>query len=362
MAQQVLSLGQQLISQSIQITPLQIEGSWVQYNQLKLLSKTYGKEKFCDATIIVGSEKKEFEVNRLLLAASSGHFEAALYDCKFDGTLVLPEDSADVFECVVRFCYNMDPDITMEHVIDVVQSADKFQIDNLVEWGMELLAGYLDDNNLAIFFNEAVNKNQAHCIDICREYICDKEYNCHKIFESDGFYSMSTAAVQELIKMNEVAVDEQNLFNYLVKWAENTSAGMEDDLDADAKHDGGDKKAKLPAVCSLVRFGLMSNEFITQKVVPEGVLSFEDISKIFLFINGRGKCGRFITTKRRRPNMTRGEWLKSLEVGMELEAEFDGRLRSLGRVIYVDRFMARIRITSGPFCGRTKDYKFKPSH
>ena len=250
------------------------------------------EKKYCDTTIIVGPERKVFNVNRLFLAQASPVFEAVLYHCQKDKEIILENVACDVFESALRFCYCSDPNLTEKNVVDLVQFADKYQMDALFEWAKEWLSTSLDLNNFCVIFNDAVSMNQGHCLAICTKFIGKRVSDCNQLFESDGFYSMSSAAIRELIKLNEMAVCEMTLWGYLVKWARNGSAEMVNELADD------EKAAKLRTVYDLVRFGLMTNGYFATQVVPESVLSTEEAFAVFMYINkGSVTCGPFTTAE-----------------------------------------------------------------
>ena len=302
-----------------QIESMKFVGSADQQKRLNLLSETMAKKKFCDLTVTVGPEKKQFKVHRFILAEVSPVFEVMLYHCQFNGALVLENVACDVFESALCFCYCSDPKVTENNVVGVIQFADKYQMDGLLDWGMRCLAACLNDLNFCVLFNRAVKRNQRQSLTICRKYIADKTNGFDRVFESAGFNKMSAVAMRELIKSNEIGVNEQKLWGYLVKWAENASSEM-NELDDDAKYDEREKIERLRGVYDLARFGLMSNEFIATKVEPENVLSDQEMVSIFLFINGgNGMCGQFDTTKRKTAGLTKQEWKNSLKVGDRLD-------------------------------------------
>ena len=237
------------------------------------------EKKYCDTTIFVGPERKEFNVNRLFLAQASPVFEAMLYHCQKDKEITLDDVSSAVIESALGFCHCNDPEVTESNVVGLIRFADKYQMDALFDWAKEWLSTSLDVNNFCAIFNDAVNMNQGHSFTICSKYIDKRVFDCNQLFESDGFYSLSSAAIRELIKMNEIAVSEMNLWGYLVKWATNGSAEMYNVLAGD------EKAAKLRSVYDLVRFGLMTNGNFATKVVPENVLSTEEALAVFMYIN-----------------------------------------------------------------------------
>ena len=319
--------------------------------------------KFCNTTIIVGPEKKAFNVNRVFLAQASPVFEAMLYHCQKNGEIVLENVACDVFESALRSCYCSDPEVTQNNVVGVIEFADKYQMDGLLRWARDCLRFCLENDNFCILFSEAVDKNQRQSIAICNEFIGDKRSGFVKIFESADFGEMSVVAMRELIKMDEIRLCEQELWNYLVKWAR-----VETDLDADEKYGDDDddvKISRLRAVYDLVRFGLMTNEFIASRIVPENVLSDKEIVSVFVFINGGSDdCGPFNAAKRKEPSETKPswrEWKKTLKVGMKVDV-YDYSARewcqaSINNVVYVESRDGEVvlhvdyTITKGPWRG-----------
>lgn len=251
-------------------------GSAGQQKWLESLLKAMNEKKYCDTTIIIGSEKKEFNVNRFILAQASPVFDAMFYHCQSNGDLALETVACDVFESALRFCHGGDPQVTEKNVIALIQFAVKYEIDGLLDWGKHCLSACLNDDNFCRLFDEAVIKNQVQSLGICVKFIINKKWGFELIFESASFNLMSIMAIRELIKMSKVRICEQKLWNYLIKWAEHESSEKIDgvmELANDEKCDGSDKKSRLNAVYNFVRFGLMTNEFIATKVVPENVLS-----------------------------------------------------------------------------------------
>jgi len=115
--------------------------------------------------------------------------------------------------------------------------------------------------------------------------------------------------MSEFLKNDNLGVFEEDLWEYLVKWANYQSNNkINQSLDngmkyADTTNNYNNYKLELlKAVRDLVRFGLMDGNYFATKIVPENIVTNAELIAILLYFqNPTAGCGTFNVSPRKYP-------------------------------------------------------------
>eukprot|EP01083_Nonionella_stella_P078027 213311_1 len=119
--------------------------------QLRWMQRLMKNTKLCDAQFRIGEEKKEMYGIRSLLANISPVFKAQLYGSFSEAhpsTIIeYPTISPQVFECIIRSSFCLDPNITVNTVIPLMKACQMLQIPEIIQECSHFLANNIDKTN-----------------------------------------------------------------------------------------------------------------------------------------------------------------------------------------------------------------------
>eukprot|EP01084_Bolivina_argentea_P051531 94802_1 len=297
--------------------------SALQDTQQKHLLQVLKNQKLTDVTFIIGSDKKQFRVNRIFLAVISPVFEAMLCgnmkESKPNSNVIIPDIDADAFECITKFAYFNDPGITAQNISNVKYICDKYQIEILSQHLPETLRSILDCSNFLISLHGAVQLKHESLIKQCTDYLkslqtqhlisAGNRWNIHdeitscsyprrefvsKIIKSDSFLNLALEGMKILLTLDEFAVKEDIIWEQLIKWSDHQTQKVMDDQKQSDKADEY-KLSLLKSVKPYVRFGLMSPQCFARSVQPQNVLDAQEMIDVFTYLCGNKTkgCGQF---------------------------------------------------------------------
>eukprot|EP01084_Bolivina_argentea_P156221 272240_1 len=263
--------------------------------QCKLLSKLLNEQNYFDTTFVIGSQETKFNVNRIFLASVSPVFAAMLFgkmkESELHSEVIIEDLEPSAFESIINFAYCNDPKIDEHNVIAVYTVADRYQIETLQQWCVEYFRSSLNESNLCKHLNQCTQLNLTAIITECHDFIQREQTECDKIMKSDGFKNIGIKTMRELIKNDHFEVNEDKLWESIVKWAEHNSSDDCKNDDSKINEKTCTKLDLLKSVHDLVRFGLMSGEFFVASVIPENVLSKDETILILsYYFRSDGGC------------------------------------------------------------------------
>eukprot|EP01083_Nonionella_stella_P175758 613030_1 len=286
-----------------------------QREQREIFKQMLNDQTLADTTFIIGSDQSEYNINRLFLASSSPVFLAMLFgkmkESELNSDVIIEDMRSNTFECILNFAHGNDPQITTDNVLHVIQASDKYQIKTLLQWGEQYLRSCLSESNFCTLFNQAFALNQPSAIELCMEFIQSDSFNADELMQTDAWKQMSVKAMRAFLKSDWLRVKEERLWSYVEQWGENQTQASNhgelhcdedikyNDIDHEHEHETCDKTQVLKTVCDLIRFPLMNGKYFATKVVPQNILTKDEVITILLYFqNPEGGCGEFITAGR----------------------------------------------------------------
>eukprot|EP01083_Nonionella_stella_P106817 308608_1 len=302
--------------------------------QTKALLDVLNKNKFTDVTFLIGPNQVEFKANRVFLACQSPVFEAMLYgsmqESQPDSEIQIHDIEPDAFQVVLNYCYMQKPSLTSRNIIALAQIADKYQIKGLSLMCKDYFPNILNIDNICTMLHQSVNAKLDSYVTKCENAITNKfGKHAQEIVQTIGFASMNVAAMKIVLKLDALAITEDDLWDAVLKWKEYQIScdDDEDDLNTlsnprkrkrdfrtdsvvphkkqrlndaqncnnhnnntcsksnEGKVDDEDESGLqlLKEVCPFIRFGLMSGQYFVKQVKPLNCLTDKQMNAILCY-------------------------------------------------------------------------------
>ncbi|PKC00596.1 hypothetical protein RhiirA5_427943 [Rhizophagus irregularis] len=192
-----------------------------------------------DVKIIVGKEEntKEFRAHSLILSSRSIYFKNGLstrWTSKEDDGIVVfnkPNISPLVFEVIIKYIYTgllYIKDNNEVSLVDIVIAADELQLIKLFQQLEEILT----ENKSAWQPKDIIKVYQHdHFINLYNfalELVCS---NPKIIFESEEYLKIEKTFLIQLLKCDDLELEEIEIWEYLIKWGiKNTNSILDGDI------------------------------------------------------------------------------------------------------------------------------------
>ncbi|PKC08946.1 hypothetical protein RhiirA5_416302 [Rhizophagus irregularis] len=234
--------------------------------------------------IIVGEDSniKEFKVHSIILSSRSIYFKNALssrWAKKEDGIIVYnkPNIAPLVFEVLIKHIYTgvLSVENNEVNLIDVIIAADELQLlelyqqlenqllENKLTWKPKDIITALEHDRFTNLYNFALGLMNR---------------NPKIIFESEYFSKITEVQLIQLLKSDELELEEIKIWEYLIKWGiENTDSILDEDLIKWTPENFVDLKNTLRNCIPHIRFFNMSpNEYTKatfhfKDILPDGL-------------------------------------------------------------------------------------------
>ena len=292
----------------------------VQDKQRMHIAKAIDKEVFNDVTFVIGPGKREFKMNRIFLAMISEPFEKMLFsqfkEGEFNAVIQIEDIDAEAFQSVVNYAYCKNPNIDTSNVFAVKHICRKYQISELSKLCDAYFAKAINEQTVCLLLNNAVINQMDEYIAICRlriRKVLGSRNQAREIIKSNGFMRMNMVSIQQFLQFDELNVDEEFLWEGVLKWIDNNCSA---DLDAhplkksklnnaSIEKSTKEQKAKLlQKLYPFIRFGLMKGPYFVKSIQKKNFLSNEQTLAITNYILCRDEadcgvdCGMFCIKKR----------------------------------------------------------------
>ncbi|WAR01593.1 BTBD6-like protein [Mya arenaria] len=214
----------------------------------------------CDVTFILG-EGRHVAAHTFVLISRSAVFEA-----------IIPDVEVDIFMKFIRFLYISEIDIDEFNTLPVLYVARKYCVEDLVK----ICADYLHERMTPDTVCEILE--QAHTYDIddlknmCLQFIYE---NGNSVLMSSAFSELCFDCVQQIIKSNDLFVEESDVYTALTSWATKECARQ------NLESTGLNKRGVLGKLLYKIRFPTMDRLFFTDIVSTDDILTSEE--KVALF-------------------------------------------------------------------------------
>ncbi|XP_031202572.1 BTB/POZ domain-containing protein 9 isoform X2 [Mastomys coucha] len=214
-------------------------------------------EEYGDVTFVV--DKKRFPAHRVILAARCQYFRALLYggmrESQPEAEIPLQDTTAEAFTMLLRYIYTGRATLTDEKeevLLDFLSLAHKYGFPELEDSTSEYLCTILNIQNVCMTFDVASLYSLPKLTCMCCMFM---DRNAQEVLASDGFLSLSKAALLNIVLRDSFAAPEKDIFLALLNWC---------------KHNAKENHAEI---MQAVRLPLMSLTELLNVVRPSGLLS-----------------------------------------------------------------------------------------
>ena len=289
--------------------------------QMNNISNILQKDKFTDVTFMIGTDQtqKEFRINRIFLAAISNVFEAMLYGNMMEGKrnaiIKINDIATEGFESVINYAYLKNPQINISNICAVKHICRKYQIIKLSKICDDNFDTFATINLFCKLFNDSVKYRLDDYVTKCKQMIKNK-YGMQIVdILKQGYLELDLNTILILLKMDDLEIKEEELWEFVVTWATFTNKDNLDEIKDIHKHKRrklsydqnknnimNDKTLQLLKQLSpFIRFGLMDGTFFVNKVQNIKCLTNDEIRTIsnYILCDRKGiKCGKFSIKQR----------------------------------------------------------------
>ncbi|XP_072498087.1 BTB/POZ domain-containing protein 9 isoform X5 [Notamacropus eugenii] len=241
--------------------PLRPYTSVGEIDHVHILSENIGAllngEEYGDVTFIV--EKTRFPAHRVILAARCHYFRALLYggmrESQPEAEIPLQDTTAEAFTMLLKYIYTGRATLTDEKeevLLDFLSLAHKYGFPELEDSTSEYLCTILNIQNVCMTFDVASLYLLPKLTCMCCMFM---DRNAQEVLSSEGFLSLSKAALLNIVLRDSFAAPEKDIFQALLNWC---------------KHNPKEDHAEI---MQAVRLPLMSLTELLNVVRPSTLLS-----------------------------------------------------------------------------------------
>ncbi|CAG7725406.1 unnamed protein product [Allacma fusca] len=249
-------------------------------------------EEFADVHIRVGTDSNpkfndensnprlvSFPCHKLVLATNSPFFWNLF---KNDDLTVIRfvEFSSESIRIFLRFLYTeeLHEKIWSSHeiLLHILELAQKFQVPSLkwvcVQSFPKLLK--LTSDNVFMIWVRAREYEELELEEFALKYICENAEKLLSGYPPRPFLDMDLQDLKCLLAKDELQTEELILFSVVVEWASNKCISRHWPVTGEMM------RRVLKDAIYLIRFPLMTTHVFTNIVIPKGLLTADDVSKI----------------------------------------------------------------------------------
>ncbi|KAG9306435.1 hypothetical protein G9A89_003545 [Geosiphon pyriformis] len=216
---------------------------------------------FYDAIITVGEEqnKKTFQAHLAVLVARSPYFAAALKNdwVKRENNLYLYSGNISLEGLDLITVFNIlvaADEFFLEEIIDYIQ-------DHLIEnYSKSLQQNFIAVHQTAYLF-ASFTKLQDYCKDLLTGFPTI-------LFKSDDFISFQETSLLEMLKRDDLDVDEVDIWENILRWGIAQNPSIKENVKTWSQKDFSDLQMTLKQLIPLIRFFNMDSDEFYFKVKP----------------------------------------------------------------------------------------------
>ncbi|RIA86312.1 hypothetical protein C1645_740944 [Glomus cerebriforme] len=244
---------------------------------LKDLSSMYKTSSDFDIIIRVGTNQnvKEFRVHSNILRARSEYFKTVLSNewITRNNDLILPDITPTVFEIILWYIYTSEVKLDKQsEILELIVASDKLHLTELLECAQNNLIRthpiWVQQNLVLVLHTVFPITNCKKLHDHCIESIsADPQF----FFNSEDFLSLDGNILHELLKRDDLLIEEVTAWDFLIKWSieQTPSLGSKNNDRTKWNNENYEElKKTLRRFIPLIRFSEMSSADFFNKVRP----------------------------------------------------------------------------------------------
>ncbi|GAB0086753.1 BTB domain-containing protein [Sergentomyia squamirostris] len=234
-------------------------------------------ELMSDVSFIVGKERIKIPAHKHILATTSASFYEALYERKDPPAEIEVIDVEEVhFRTLLRYMYTDHLKLNSENSFELLRLAVRFGLRHMEQQVVEFIEQTLNTDNVLEIFQQSTVLGCQALRERCYRII---EWTIREIFASEKFNQTSREILGLILQMPRLNCREVEVYRAVMRWVDNQCVVKDLPKDGESKREfmGFD-------LLHLVRFPTMTAEEFSECATLEGLLTADEISRIFLVI------------------------------------------------------------------------------
>ncbi|RHZ70146.1 hypothetical protein Glove_275g69 [Diversispora epigaea] len=232
-----------------------------------------------NVTIEVGEapDNQIFEVHSYILQSRCSYFKKKFNETSFNENnvkvLKMTNISVKVFNVIIKYIYGGT--ISLEKlensiIFNLLTSSNELELDELVEHLQTHLVNTYNASWLKLNFAQVYQicyqtKNFYIIQNFCNNIIAKHP---NTIFESENFISLPEDALISIIKLDNLQLDEDKIWDYIIQWGKSKNPTLPANPDEWTSDDFKALKTTLKNCLPHVRYFNMSSEKVLEKLWP----------------------------------------------------------------------------------------------
>ncbi|XP_041360724.1 BTB/POZ domain-containing protein 2-like [Gigantopelta aegis] len=222
----------------------------------------------CDVTFRVGAQQTTVRAHRFMLISRSHVLSAMLCGPMVEtGEIEIPDVDAGISRLSLRFLYTNDITVKPNSVMHVLYLSKKYNTVNLHDQCLKFLDTSMTPENVCVILEQAKVFDEKTLYAKTMKFI---NKNGTSILKSPGFLDLSRESVLDVVKSDDLDIDEEDVFHAVNTWAERQWQKQGTAVTPEAKREA------LGLVVKHVRFPSLSQKFVVKTVDPSGVLTLPE--------------------------------------------------------------------------------------
>lgn len=227
--------------------------------------------------------------HRLVLASNNDVMRSLLYPIEFDKDNVasfntkpnkgdekdieIADTTPEAFKMMLTCIYTDKVEVDQGDLNILIDLAKRFQVEALRIACVEFMEGDITADSACKRFEEG--RKLLNDASFGLKYI---EENAQDVFASEDFLNLTRESLTVLLKSNSLCIEEADLFEAVIRWAEAECKRQDKKVTAD------NKREVLGDLVTLVRFPQLTMQEVVTKVQFSQMLTQEDLLALFTYI------------------------------------------------------------------------------
>jgi len=188
----------------------------------------------------------------------------------------LTVESLDIFKVVLEYLYCGRTTLTDKTWKTILKSADKLGIASLRKACSEFMVQSLDTNSAVNMMKRIqLGEFDFNTSDLLARCVTLLEKRAYEIIKTESFFSLDEDAIILMLKNNNTCVDEFEMAQACVKWAQHkikTTTGITDYNSKDEQPTTNQIREKLRNIAPWIRYPLLGPRELVKKLKPYGFI------------------------------------------------------------------------------------------
>ncbi|XP_071119149.1 BTB/POZ domain-containing protein 6-like [Haliotis cracherodii] len=229
-----------------------------------------------DVSFRVGKEEKLVRAHRYVLMSRSCVFHAMLCGPLAEKEEIKISDvEGEIFSEMLRYLYTDTSTLTAENVTGVLYLAKKYAVGGLERLCVTYLESSLTAENACVILEQAHVFDEEKLFDRALKVIVQ---NGDVAFESHGFKDLCKTCFKSVVISEDVLAKPETVFKAAVLWAEQMCNRQGREITPE------NKRLVLGDSVYDIDFTKMDPKVFAKSVVPSGILSGDETTKLFCFL------------------------------------------------------------------------------